>query len=188
MNLYGYTANDPVNATDPTGLEKYNFTIKALGGLIGGVKLSYSISFDTENFQLTESLKIGGGLVEGGFVGADGSVSPSSDTPTPAINETKTNVALTTTVNAGFGPSASKSAKANIITVSDRAPAKGPDFKVNDTKFGVGAGLAASQTLDVTLTKSSTIVRDVLGAFGVQSEADKAQEAAAAELKEEEKR
>ena len=62
MNMYAYVANDPLNATDPTGQAKVKAGVEVTAVAIAGARLGVTVAVDLDNGDVTFEI-IGGGRV-----------------------------------------------------------------------------------------------------------------------------
>jgi uncharacterized protein RhaS with RHS repeats len=173
LNLYAYVANDPVNLVDPDGQEIYSADLKALAGIAAGGKLSISASFDTENFETAVNFKAGAGEVVGAFTGLGLNVSPSDADTKPAKTTLEGKLTASADASVGAVVSGSVEVSSDLLTASLADGTSGPSEITATPSAGIGAGAAISNTFDATITIKSSIVKEVLAVFGVESNADK---------------
>ncbi len=159
MNWYAYVDNDPINQTDPTGLEKYSIGVGIEAIVIAGVKVGFSVSFDTENYELGAGFAAGPRL--GAGLGVSASVGATQSGEGPAQNDVSSDVAVTFDAGAGtLGFSTDIISEKNLLgefgtTVSTSdgdAPAKGK------------LGLTASVGVEFRGQVTSSAAADAIGA------------------------
>jgi len=100
FNRYSYVANNPYKYVDPTGEVKISIGYEAQLVAIAGFKISTSVSYDTDNGEISGSIQGGPRLGLGAALGPTVNISQSEGKP--ATTEDKAvDIAITTDIAAG---------------------------------------------------------------------------------------
>jgi len=100
-------------------------------------------------------------------------IAESDNTPKTAVNDVVGKLTVSADVSVGAGIAGSVEVGSDLLTSSVADGTSGPSEIGLTPSVGIGSGAAISNTFDASFTAETSIVKDVLGLIGIESNADK---------------
>ena len=173
MNLYNYVGNDPLNATDPTGMEEYKVGVSGNLVVLGGANAGVSGSYDSTNKAMTVSFKMGVRTGASAGIKATATVNESPDSATSSFS---TNVTADAKISGGF---AEGGVKGNLGYSSDKGTSGGAEpfsavgakaviekGQVTGGSLSASGGASAGTGLEISMTINFQEMSDAINNAG----------------------